>query len=206
MNEVIKVVFNSDDPAIIETDEDTLTLGLLAVARFIEEMLSEGTGKNTRQFMSCVDGKRSWKNMTEFEKESSVMAKATTDPAESHFAYSKNEKHKFGTNLSVIGAGAVAASKTMGYMKRVLGKKGDSADQGFWHKIGEVKQNIIVVHAEREAKKVRERHKRAVKAVKEHKGAKFKLDEEKDAQAAFNKYKRQLQLHGMIFTDQCFKV
>ena len=44
-----------------------------------------------------------------------------------------------------------------------------------------------------------------MKAVKEHKGAKFKLDEEKDAQAAFNKYKRQSHLHGLIFTDQCFK-
>ena len=60
------------------------------------------------------------------------------------------------------------------------------------------------MYAERKAKTARKDHKKAVNAVKKHKGAKFTRDEEADAQAAFNKYKRKLWFLGMIFTVQCF--
>ena len=200
MDQVIKVVFNSEDPAMIETDEDTLTLGLMAVVRFMEELVSTKTGKKTHQFMSCLDGKRSWKNMTLAEKEASKEASAVTDIAESHFAYSKHEKHKCGTTLSVLSAGAVAVSKTTGFMKRVLGNSVNTEELGYWHKLDSKKQDIIMVYAERKARGVRAEHKRAVEAFKKHKSLKFSLDEEGDARKAFNKYKRQLGFHSMIFT------
>ena len=72
MGEVLKLICNSDDPAILETDEGTQTMGLKAVVRFMEEMTSKKTGKATHRFMSCLDGPRSWKNMTPEEKEASV--------------------------------------------------------------------------------------------------------------------------------------
>ena len=44
MGEVLKLIFNSDDPDIIETDEDIQTMGLKAVVRFMEEITSKKKG------------------------------------------------------------------------------------------------------------------------------------------------------------------
>ena len=68
MGEVLKLSFNSDNTVIIETDEDTQTMGLKAVVRFMERTTSKKTGKATHQFMSCLDGPCSRKNMTPEEK------------------------------------------------------------------------------------------------------------------------------------------
>ena len=52
MEVVLKTIFEPQDEAIIETNDDTETLGLNAVVRFMEEMVSTANGKVTRHFMS----------------------------------------------------------------------------------------------------------------------------------------------------------
>ena len=79
MGEVLKLIFNSYDPAIIETYQETQTMGLKAIVRFMEEMTSKKTGKATHQFMSCLDGPRSWKNMTPEDKEARVHKSGVND-------------------------------------------------------------------------------------------------------------------------------
>ena len=92
-------------------------MGLKAVVHFIEEMLSKKSGKATHKFMSCIGGVYSWKNMTLEQKDAGVGQSGVNDTAESHFAYTKYEKQKFGTNLSVLSAGGVAVAKSTGFMR-----------------------------------------------------------------------------------------
>ena len=107
MREVLTLIFQSDDPEINETNEDTQIMGLKAVVRFMEEMLSKKQGKATHQFMPCIDGARSWKNMSSEEKDASVGKSGSNDLGEHHFANVKYEKQKYGTSLSTLNAGAV---------------------------------------------------------------------------------------------------
>ena len=149
MDEVLKTIFTSNDPAIIEINKDSQTTGLKAVVRFMEEMLSQKPGKATHKFMLCIDGPQSWKAMSSEEKEASVGRMDTNDLREHHFSNTKYEKQKFGTNLTTLNAGAVATMKTTGLMKHVLGDT--SAERGYWHNLDKTLQNMIVTYAERSA-------------------------------------------------------
>ena len=112
MKEGLALIFNRNALAINDTDKDTQTLGLIAMVRFTEEMLSQKTGKQTRQFMSCVKGGRSWKMVSATEKDASVGRESVNDIGEAHFAATKNEKQTYGANLSTLSAGGVATAKT----------------------------------------------------------------------------------------------
>ena len=69
MGSVLKMLFGgSNDAAIVETTDDTQTLGLKAVCRLMEEMISKKSGKNTRHFMLVADGKHLWNKMSDQEK------------------------------------------------------------------------------------------------------------------------------------------
>ena len=123
--------------------------------------------------------------MSDHEKEASVGKSGVNDTGESHFAHTKYEKQKFGTNLSTLSAGGVATAKTTGFMKRVIGDS--TGELGYWHKMDVIKQNILVIYTERMAFSVKEEHRRAVRAFLKHKDVSFKQKEEDDAGKDFKK-------------------
>ncbi len=118
--------------------------------------------------MSVADGPMSWNNMTQEDKEAGKGMRGTNNFAESSFAQTKNEKHKFGTCLSILNAGAVGAMKTSGMMARVL-SGGNEEELGYWHVLDKCMKEILVVYSERESDRVKRDFNRAVKAYMIHK-------------------------------------
>ena len=192
---------NNNHLVTVDTDEETKKLGLKAVCRVMEEMVSKKSGKNTRHFMSAANGKYSWAKKSEYEKQASRGRDGTNDKSESHFSHTKNEVLKYGTNLSTLAAGAVATMKSTGMMVRDL--KGNGENQGYWHDLDDKMQNIIVVHAERTAKKVNRKYRASIDSFLKHKEKKFKQEEEDHIRIAFQHYNKACDYHRKIFTGEC---
>ena len=56
MDKIRKMIFDSQDPAIVKTNGDINVMDLKAVIRFMEEMLSKNLKKNNSQVLSYIDG------------------------------------------------------------------------------------------------------------------------------------------------------
>ena len=108
---------------------------------FIAEIVDKT--KATREQMSCVDRKRSWKLMSSKEKEVLQGRKDTNNNMESLFSHVKNEKRKGGTSLSLDNAGGVSSFKTRGVCYHIFFKQ-DENEPGFFNTFYLEMHNIVM--------------------------------------------------------------
>jgi len=164
MKYLLDAVFESEDPAIKETDGDVIKLAEQSVITFKSDMHDKT--KATAARLTEGSGKFSWGNISDAEKESGRGKKATNDTAESIFARIKSEILRFGM-ISFANAAGVSQSKMNGDFTRVYGDDDESC-LGYFHQLPKEMQEALITFAEEKVMQVGVDHRNALKAHREH--------------------------------------
>ena len=193
--ELRKALFHPSDESHKETDDEAKHIGQRAVARIRAEMIAKGPGKNTRQFMSCLNGPQCFVNVSEEQKRAGVGKDPHNSAAERNFAILTDHMSTFG-NISELHAAGMATSKVNGDFD--IDKDGKCV--GYWYGVPWQLRHGLLIYAENNKRDVAEKARELLKNARSFREDRHKEQVAAARRAAKKKLATKLTNHKLFFS------